>query len=147
MIRKQRVLDAIQTALPFYVIGNEKTPCEDTMKIIGARRFLYEQLGFFEELDKEKKVLRMKEMNKIKIVKIIWCDSAIYRQWYNKEELEELIKDFNYVESIGYFVSEDKEKIILAGNNDGEESFSAITVIPKSCIKEYHLFYPENHKV
>ena len=56
-IKREKVKNAIQTALPFYVIGNENTPDRETMNMIkSARICLYEQLGFFDELDEELEV-------------------------------------------------------------------------------------------
>ena len=70
------------------------------------------------------------------IIKVIWEDSAVYKEWYSIKEIEELINnDYPEIQSIGYLIKEDSKRIILAGNNDDEQSFSAITVIPKCCIK------------
>ena len=53
-IDAKKVKEAIQIALPFYAVGGENTPSEETMMMLGsARRFLYEQLGFIKELKEE----------------------------------------------------------------------------------------------
>jgi len=55
-----KVLNAIQTALPYYAIGGETTPTKRMMELFGAsRRYLYEELGFDRELDAELKDLNI----------------------------------------------------------------------------------------
>lgn len=69
-----------------------------------------------------------------KIVKIKWVDSATYREWYSVEELSELNK-VPIVESIGFLIKKGNN-IILASNNDNNQNFSGITIIPEESIKE-----------
>jgi len=76
-ISKSDVKEAIELSLPFYVIGGERTPNEETMKMIGAcRRALFEQLGFIDELNAE---LKRKRVNATAILggsyaKDTWID-------------------------------------------------------------------------
>lgn len=79
----------------------------------------------------------IKMCKKTKIIKVKWVDSSTYSQWYKKEDIEEaIVTNEPIIESIGYLIFENKEKILLASNNDDEESFSAITSIPKCSIME-----------
>lgn len=67
--------------------------------------------------------------------KIKWIDSSTYKEWYNEMELDNLFEDsYKEIISIGFLVKENKNQILLAGNNDNNENFSNITIIPKVCI-------------
>ena len=70
-----------------------------------------------------------------KIIEVKWVDSSTYREWYNALELKTLAKTENKeITSIGYLIYTDKNKIILAQNNDNNEQFSGMTIIPTRCI-------------
>lgn len=67
------------------------------------------------------------------ILKIHWVDSATYKEWYNYDEIKELIVKDENITSIGYLVFEDKDCIVIAQNID-KTSCSVITKIPKKSI-------------
>jgi 5-keto 4-deoxyuronate isomerase len=72
-----------------------------------------------------------------KLLQIKWDDSAMYTEWYTKEEIKSMACDWQIVKTIGYLVFDHIDRIILAGTIDGkDDKYSNITVIPKSAIIE-----------
>lgn len=82
---------------------------------------------------------------KTKLLKVIWDDSAMYNNWYDKEELRAMIRDWKTVKTVGYLILEDENRIVLAGSIDGSgDKYSNITVIPNSAIITKEELKPPN---
>ena len=69
------------------------------------------------------------------LIKVIWDDTSLYKEWHDKSEIIELLEENHYVESIGYKFLENDERIVLAGtvSYDGQACCS-FSIIPKRCI-------------
>lgn len=65
----------------------------------------------------------------MKILKITWRDSHRYTYQMDREEPVE----YAIIETVGWFVSEDKEQIVLAQDIIGED-IRGVIVIPKENI-------------
>lgn len=73
---------------------------------------------------------------KPKILKIEWDDSSSLAGWRDEEECK---VEICHCETVGYFISEDKNGICLALNrtsNEGYKPYGHVISIPKSAIRK-----------
>lgn len=71
-----------------------------------------------------------------KKVHLKWFDHCSYSGWHDIEEIEHPKSgpQLAVIESIGYLVCEDKDKIIISANMGSDDSFGDILVIIKKAI-------------
>jgi len=83
---------------------------------------------------------KIMKLKKGEIYKIDWIDTFHYTGWYTEEEIVNKAKDAVMVEgTIGYFVMEENDLIVLAMSQQGNPDFAQWNGpkwIPKGCIKK-----------
>lgn len=74
-------------------------------------------------------------MDEKKLIKVIWDDVSLYKEWHDKSELIEILKDSQYVESIGYKFLENEDRIVLASTvSNDDHACCNFAIIPNRCI-------------
>ena len=71
-----------------------------------------------------------------KKVWILWVDSAHSTGWRSSKEIKEFAKRDEVCESVGFFVGESKENIVLAIMKGSFGDWSLFNKLPKSSIKK-----------
>jgi len=71
------------------------------------------------------------------MVKVIWEDTWGYKGWRNRdnETVNEKLNHATVVESLGYFIGENSQRILLTKGLE-EELYEDLDTIPRGCIKK-----------
>jgi hypothetical protein len=80
---------------------------------------------------RKKKIPLFKQ--KQKIVEIQWVDAQGEDEW---EYLSEIDKSAMYIKSVGYFLDETEEEIIICRSLSSDKGLEGRFHIPKDCIKK-----------
>lgn len=70
-----------------------------------------------------------------KAIQITWEDSVLYSKYLNSKEIRDIINSPQYVDSIGWLISEDETCIVISQSLSGDVK-GAILRIPKSLIRD-----------
>ena len=73
-------------------------------------------------------------MKENKIVRIKWVDSCTRSAWAHKERAREY--EPSEVETTGFQVHRNRQKIVIALNQDEDGDYSDVITIPMSCVKD-----------
>ena len=79
------------------------------------------------------------KLKKHHIYKIEWVDTYGYPGWFTEKEIDEKIKNSDAVKSVGFFVKETKDYIILCMGLEENKDFAPYNSpkwIPKGFIKK-----------
>lgn len=75
-------------------------------------------------------------MPKDKIVKVIWLDASSNNEWSTMPDILDWIEEMKEEETItiGFFIKEDKDAMVVAASKDYEGKYNDINFIPKGCV-------------